>query len=41
MSAFAALFEPMARIADAGGPTNTTPAFSHAAAKSPFSARNP
>src|SRR5947209_4882300 len=29
------------RIADAGGPMNFTPAWSHAAAKSAFSERNP
>ncbi len=41
MSAFAADFEPMARIAEAGGPTKTIPAPSHAAANPSFSERNP
>jgi hypothetical protein len=39
MSDFAADFEPIARIADAGGPMKTTPAFSQASAKSAFSDR--
>ena len=41
MMRFAALFEPIARIADAGGPMNTTPARSQASAKSSFSERKP
>ena len=34
-------FEPIARIADAGGPMKTIPAASQAAAKSSFSDRKP
>ena len=41
ISDLAALLEPIARIASAGGPMNTTPALAHAAAKSAFSDRNP
>jgi hypothetical protein len=33
--------EPIASIADAGGPMNTTPESSHAFANAAFSARNP
>jgi hypothetical protein len=35
------VFEPIASIALAGGPMNTTPAFSQASAKPGFSARKP
>jgi len=37
----AALFEPMARMDAAGGPTKMMPAFSQASAKSAFSDRKP
>jgi hypothetical protein len=37
----AADFEPIAAIADGGGPMNTTPAAAQAAAKSSFSDRKP
>ena len=35
------VFDPIASIAAAGGPTKTMPAFSHALAKGAFSARKP
>jgi hypothetical protein len=41
MSAFDSAFEPMARIAAAGGPMNTTPAVAQASANAAFSDRNP
>ena len=41
ISALAAAFEPMARIAAAGGPTKTSPASAHASANSAFSDRKP
>ena len=41
MSAFAADFEPIARIAEAGGPMKTIPACAQASAKSAFSERKP
>ena len=37
MAAFEALFEPIARIAAAGGPTKISPASTQACAKSAFS----
>ena len=37
----AASFEPIASIADGGGPTHTTPAARHARANAAFSERNP
>jgi hypothetical protein len=37
----ARILSPIASIADGGGPTNTIPASSHAAAKAVFSLRNP
>jgi hypothetical protein len=39
MAALEALFEPMARIAAAGGPTKIRPASTQACAKSAFSDR--
>ena len=41
ISSRARVFDPIASIALAGGPMNTTPAFSQASANSAFSARNP
>ncbi len=41
MAAFDALFEPIARIADAGGPTKIKPASTLASANAAFSDRNP
>ncbi len=41
ISVLAADFEPIARIADAGGPTKTTPAAAQASAKAGFSERKP
>ena len=41
ISSRARVFEPIASIALAGGPMNTTPASSHAWANDAFSARNP
>ena len=41
MIALAADFEPIAAIADGGGPMNTTPSRAHAAAKPSFSERKP
>ncbi len=40
-SRLASIFEPMASIAAAGGPTNTMPAASQARAKAAFSERKP
>jgi hypothetical protein len=37
----AAVFEPILRMESAGGPMNTNPALSQAAANSAFSLRNP
>ena len=37
----AAVFDPICRIAAAGGPMNTMPAASQASANSAFSLRNP
>ena len=41
IAVFAALFEPIAAIALAGGPMNARPAFAQAAANSAFSDRKP
>ncbi len=41
ISSRAAVLEPIASIALAGGPMKVMPAFSHAAAKPAFSARKP
>ena len=41
ISSRARVFEPIASIASAGGPTNTMPASSQARAKAAFSARKP
>jgi hypothetical protein len=41
MSAFAAAFDPIAAMAETGGPMNTSPAASHACANASFSDRNP
>ena len=41
MIAFAADLEPIAAIADGGGPTNTRPASAQACAKAAFSDRKP
>jgi hypothetical protein len=41
MSALAAAFDPIARIAAGGGPIKTMPAAAQAAANSAFSDRNP
>ena len=41
ISSRARVFDPMASIAEAGGPMNTTPASSQARAKAAFSARKP
>ena len=41
MRAFATIFEPIAAIAAAGGPTNTSPASTHACANCAFSDRKP
>jgi hypothetical protein len=41
ISALAADFDPIARIASAGGPTKTMPAHAHCAAKASFSDRKP
>ena len=41
MSALAAVFDPIARIAAGGGPTKVRPAVAHASAKSAFSERKP
>ena len=41
ISSRARVLDPMASIADAGGPMNVIPCSSSAAAKAAFSARNP
>ena len=41
MSSRARVFEPIASIAEAGGPMKTVPLSSRALAKAAFSARNP
>jgi hypothetical protein len=41
ISSRARVFEPMASMAEAGGPTKTIPAASQARAKGAFSARKP
>jgi hypothetical protein len=41
ISRFASIFEPMAAMASAGGPTNTNPASTTARANAAFSDRNP